>query len=87
MGIPATIMGLLALAAQQGLNIYQNFWITFWTEDIYIKNATLIHTQSYTDITFYYLGIYALLGVLQGEKCLDKINVKQIKMFDKPFQK
>ncbi|VDI22201.1 ATP-binding cassette, subfamily C (CFTR/MRP), member 3 [Mytilus galloprovincialis] len=66
MGIPATIMGLLALAAQQGLNIYQNFWITFWTEDIYIKNATLIHTQSYTDITFYYLGIYALLGVLQG---------------------
>ncbi|XP_076093490.1 ATP-binding cassette sub-family C member 3-like isoform X1 [Mytilus galloprovincialis] len=66
MGIPAAFVVLIALVTQQGLNIYQNFWITFWTEDSYLKNATFIHTQKYTDKKYYYLGMYALLGILQG---------------------
>lgn len=73
MGIPAAFVVLIALVTQQGLNIYQNFWITFWTEDSYLKNATFIHTQKYTDKKYYYLGMYALLGILQGKtyiKCI-----------------
>jgi hypothetical protein len=67
MGIPAAIIAFIALVAQQGLNIYSNFWITFWTEDSYLKNVTLIDTPKYADTKYYYLGIYALLGTLQGK--------------------
>ena len=68
MGLPFTILAFIALVAQQALNIYSNFWITFWTEDSYLKNTTLIDTKKYADTKNYYLAMYAMLGILQGKK-------------------
>lgn len=66
MGWMAVLVSTITLVANQGLNVFLNFWISFWTEDTYLQNATLIGTNEYDDLKYYYLGMYGFMGVLQG---------------------
>ena len=51
----------------QALNVYSNFWLTFWTEDPLLKNTTLGHTNDYEKQYEWYLIWYTVIGVIQGK--------------------
>ena len=63
--VPATVSVLIFLVYQV-VNTYSMFWLTFWTEDIYLKNASLSYSQEYQDSFTKYIVVYSLLGILQG---------------------
>lgn len=67
MGLVAVFISTITLVSNQGLNVFSNFWITFWTEDSYLKNVTLVNTEKYDDLKYYYLGMYGLIGIVQGK--------------------
>jgi hypothetical protein len=66
MGICLLISAAVFLVIFQGLGIYSNVWITHWTSNAYLRNASLVSTDTYYSYKTYYLGIYALIGILQG---------------------
>ena len=51
----------------QGLNVFSNYWLTFWTEDPLLKNTTLGHTDEYEKRFQWYLIWYTVIGVVQGK--------------------
>ena len=50
----------------QGLNVFSNYWLTFWTEDSLLKNTSLGHTDEYEKRFQWYLIWYTVFGVIQG---------------------
>lgn len=66
MGYLSTTIALLFMSAFQGLSVYANYWLTYWTEDTLLKNLTLGHTEKYEEKFVYYLAGYTIIGVLQG---------------------
>ncbi|KAK3095411.1 hypothetical protein FSP39_014366 [Pinctada imbricata] len=66
MGTFGAFFSVFSMAVFQGLNVYGNFYLTFWTEDDLLKNQSLSNTDEYADRNLYYLGVYTLLGVIQG---------------------
>ena len=68
MGVGGAFLSIACIVVFQSLNVFGNFFLTFWTEDDILKNQNLSGTQEYEDRNSYYLGIYGLLGVVQGKQ-------------------
>ncbi|XP_052786998.1 multidrug resistance-associated protein 1-like [Mya arenaria] len=66
MGIPSVVCVLLSMTLYQGLNVFSNFWLTFWTEDPVLLNITLAGTSQYEQTFTYYLVLFTVYGILQG---------------------
>ncbi|KAL5020047.1 hypothetical protein ScPMuIL_002939 [Solemya velum] len=66
MGIVPVVLVFLSIAVYSAISVYSSFWLTFWTDDPYLKNLTLTNTTTYHDKYTMYLGVFTLLGVAQG---------------------
>ncbi|WAR29796.1 MRP1-like protein [Mya arenaria] len=51
---------------ESSLNVFSNFWLTFWTEDPVLLNITLAGTSQYEQTFTYYLVLFTVYGILQG---------------------
>ena len=58
------IFGLFILYNAGG--IVSNIWLSQWTDDKLLRNTTLANTTEYQDKNYMYLGVYAALGIGQG---------------------
>jgi len=47
-------------------SVLSSLWLTEWTEDPILQNATLTNTSLYLQHRDLYLGVYGGFGVLQG---------------------
>jgi len=47
-------------------SVLSSLWLTQWTEDPVLQNATLSNTSIYLQHRDLYLGVYGGFGVLQG---------------------
>ena len=66
MGYGIIFVVFINVSLFQGLNVFSNFWLTYWTEDELLKNVTLSDTPEYEERYLYYLLMYLLYGVIQG---------------------
>ncbi|XP_060579428.1 ATP-binding cassette sub-family C member 3-like [Ruditapes philippinarum] len=66
MGVCTVVVVFISMSIFQGLNIFSNFWLTYWTEDPLLKNVSLYQTQEYEDKYIYYLLMYMGMGIIQG---------------------
>jgi hypothetical protein len=66
MGYIALIFVMVFMVAFQSLNVFSNYWLTYWTEDELMKNVSLGHTSEYENRYVYYLVWYTVIGVIQG---------------------
>ncbi|XP_052786369.1 multidrug resistance-associated protein 1-like isoform X1 [Mya arenaria] len=66
MGILTVIIVFITMSIFQGLNVFSNFWLTFWTEDELLKNISLSETPEFEEKYMYYMLMYLLFGVIQG---------------------
>lgn len=76
MGLYAALASVVLMVFYQSLSVYSMFWLTFWTEDPYLKNRTnaVLNTvdniteynPEYTLTSKYYLTVYALMVIVQG---------------------
>ncbi|KAK3096100.1 hypothetical protein FSP39_023229 [Pinctada imbricata] len=66
MGSFWALISVLSMGVFQGLNVYGNFFLAFWTEDEVLKNQSLSNTEEYESRNIYYLTVYSVLGVIQG---------------------
>ena len=58
---------LLALFLLFGVSsVLSSLWLTRWTEDSVLQNATLANTSIYVQHRDLYLGVYGGFGVMQG---------------------
>lgn len=65
----------------QAASVGSNIWLSKWTDDPDINNATIVNTSYYGDLRNKYLGVYGGLGALQG-----KLNLlSQFKQSSKLF--
>jgi len=47
-------------------SLLSNLWLTQWTEDPVLQNASLTNTSVYSQHRDLYLSVYGGIGVLQG---------------------
>ncbi|XP_053387089.1 multidrug resistance-associated protein 1-like [Mercenaria mercenaria] len=66
MGLLTVVIVFVCMSLFQGLNVFSNFWLTYWTEDELLKNVSLYQTQEYEDKYLYYLLMYMGMGIIQG---------------------
>ncbi|KAH3867552.1 hypothetical protein DPMN_030684 [Dreissena polymorpha] len=66
MGPCAVFVVFFSMGVFQGLNIFSNFWLTYWTEDDLLRNTSRADEPEFRDRYLYYLLMYLLYGVLQG---------------------
>ena len=66
MGLTAATLSVLIMLLYQTANTYSMFWLTFWTEDTYLKNKSLSYSTEYNTRFAKYIVGFSLLGVLQG---------------------
>ena len=82
MGYISVVIVFVSVSLFQGLNIFSNFWLTYWTEDPVLKNVSLSGTPDYEQQYVYYLLMYLLFGVLQGNgqiiSSADKYNLSSV---------
>ncbi|WAR30067.1 MRP1-like protein [Mya arenaria] len=55
MGILTVIIVFITMSIFQGLNVFSNFWLTFWTEDELLKNISLSETPEFEEKYMYYM--------------------------------
>jgi len=66
---------LLAIFLLFGVSsVLSSLWLTQWTEDPILQNASLTNTSVYLQHRDLYLGVYGGFGVLQG-MCEKSISV------------
>ena len=68
MGAFFALLSIGSMITFQSLNVYGNFFLTFWTDDELLKNQSLSGTQEYYNRNIYYLVVYSILGLIQGKK-------------------
>ena len=66
MGVIAVLTIFFFMSLYQGLNIYSNFWLTYWTEDPLLKNKTNAGSPDFVQKTYFYLIMYFVIGLVQG---------------------
>ncbi|XP_052767473.1 multidrug resistance-associated protein 1-like isoform X2 [Mya arenaria] len=66
MGIIALILVMVFIIGFQSLNVFSNYWLTYWTEDELMKNQSLGQTEEYENRFIYYILWYTVIGVVQG---------------------
>ena len=62
------IFGLFIIYNAGG--IVSNIWLSEWTDDSLLANSSIANTSEYQDKNYMYLGVYAGLGIGQGNFCL-----------------
>lgn len=67
MGYIAVIFVMLFMIGFQSLNVFSNYWLTYWTEDTILKNISIGHTDEYESQFVYYLVGYTIIGVVQSK--------------------
>lgn len=67
MGICFVILIFICIIAFQALNVFSNYWLTFWTEDKILKNTSLGYTNTYENQYEWYLIWYTVIGIIQGK--------------------
>lgn len=79
-GLLSLSIAMVTFWCFQATSVGTNYWLTDWTEDSYLSNRT----NNLSDLAARndrYLGIYSLLGLVQG-----KINVCCIFFFKEFFR-
>jgi len=66
MGVMISCGMLLFFMLSQVANIYSNVWLSEWTSDPLLMNASLSSTSQFTSRQNLFLGVYAALGGTQG---------------------
>ena len=66
-GPTACLISLLIFGVKMFSTVYSGIWLADWTDDPYLANTSLSHTQKYKDKTDLYIGVYAGLGFVQGD--------------------
>ena len=66
MGYGFVSLVFVSMIAFQALNVFSNYWLTFWTEDPILKNTSLGYTADYEKHYEWYLIWYTTIGVIQG---------------------
>lgn len=66
-GVPSIVAIFALILMVNGSGIAANIWLSRWTDDAFLRNASLSNTSVYTTKTVTYVSIYASMGVLQGE--------------------
>ena len=56
----------LMFIGYQLFSVLSNIWLSEWTEDPVIANASIVDTPYYEDTRNLYLGVYGGLGGAQG---------------------
>lgn len=66
MGVVASCCMLLFFTLCKVVNVYSNVWLSEWTSDPVMMNATLSNTSEFTSHQNLFLGVYGALGGTQG---------------------
>lgn len=66
MGYYLTTIMLFVFLLYQAATVISSFWLSRWTEDKLLKNASISNTTEYMDKQYFYLGIYGAFGIAQG---------------------
>ncbi|XP_041373545.1 multidrug resistance-associated protein 1-like isoform X2 [Gigantopelta aegis] len=62
----ATLCMFVLYAVYQGGTIGSSIWLSLWTDDALLANLSVVNTTDYQNTNDKYLGIYALIGLLQA---------------------
>ena len=74
MGITGVIWTFISIIVYQAINAYSNIWLTFWTEDPYLKNQSLVNTTEYSDTNNVYIIVYTVMGLVQSKMLNQKTH-------------
>ena len=80
MGVCSVLLSVASIVSFQALNVFGNFFLATWTRDDLLRNRSLSHTQEYRNRNLYYLSVYSLLGLLQGDVFVLRNNAISIRM-------
>lgn len=48
--------------------MFASIWLSEWTDDPFLKNHSNVQDAEYTRKNYLYLGIYGVMGVVQGRQ-------------------
>jgi len=66
MGVVVSCCMLLFFVLAQVASICSNIWLSKWTSDPLLMNATISNTSQFANRQNVFLGVYAALGGTQG---------------------
>ncbi|XP_053388123.1 multidrug resistance-associated protein 1-like isoform X2 [Mercenaria mercenaria] len=66
MGLWVALISVLLLVFYHVLTVYSMFWLTFWTEDPFLKNRSNAVLDEYADKSTKYMIVYVLMCLIQG---------------------
>ncbi|GFS26380.1 multidrug resistance-associated protein 1, partial [Elysia marginata] len=61
-GICFAVSLIALLMVYQGVGVGASIWLSKWTDDAYLRNLSLTHTEMYMTKTYTYLSVYSALG-------------------------
>nr|KAG5685762.1 hypothetical protein BaRGS_004408 [Batillaria attramentaria] len=64
-GVIPAVGTVVFLVLYNGMGIGANIWLSQWTSDSVLRNASDINTPEYRELTYMYVGVFAALGILQ----------------------
>ncbi|KAK3795110.1 hypothetical protein RRG08_028311 [Elysia crispata] len=65
-GICFAVSLIALLMVYQGVGVGASIWLSMWTDDPYLRNLSLTHTETYMAKTYTYLAVYSALGFVQA---------------------
>ncbi|GFN81567.1 canalicular multispecific organic anion transporter 1 [Plakobranchus ocellatus] len=65
-GICFAVSLIALLMVYQGVGVGASIWLSMWTDDAYLRNLSLTHTETYMTKTYTYLAVYSALGFVQA---------------------
>ena len=60
------LLSIVILVGYQTLSVYSMFWLTFWTEDPFLNNASNAVNEEYSGQSIYYLTSFLAMVLVQG---------------------
>ncbi|KAH3867978.1 hypothetical protein DPMN_031114 [Dreissena polymorpha] len=66
MGVFWVIISMATMLLYHVVSVYSMFWLTYWTEDPFLRNQSNVVEQEYSQASIFYLIIYAVMGLVQG---------------------
>ncbi|XP_012946646.1 multidrug resistance-associated protein 1 [Aplysia californica] len=65
-GICFAVSLICLLMVYQGVGVGASIWLSKWTDDSYLANVSLAHTDKFRTKTYTYLAVYSALGFVQA---------------------
>ena len=66
LGLTMTLLIFGAYTLFEATSIISSLWLTKWTADPVLQNASVANTSSFLHLRDLYLGVYGGLGAVQG---------------------